>query len=694
MSSNKEHSDVGKMLLGLQDKLNYLQSALSNIDSGYSKQVSLLSTHVEKIQSDVKSKADQLLDKFMNGEVTVQELPGIKIREAQPRKPLSMAGQMQLQSFSKPPREEYKAKREKRRNTTASRQTPIEYVEAPCISEDDISKGMLNLINRGIIPKDVDLTPAFERGAPPLMNRAAPLYPSALKNERVFISSGLPENPHIKYDFNTAETARLEPASAKKPKIQYVEPIIERLPIKESPLPPKAPERILDPREYNELMDTFSSHFFIIRKGATLDTTPEFLSYARTYSFDWDRIRSLIKLMEDLTKRYKLEKVKVDGKMLSDIKVRKVTDEDLMVCIVDYEELLKKIKMPKLLFRTKNGPELAAAKIQAAWKMHKDKQKYKTFLKLSNTAKVIQAAFRRFLQVKTARKSAAIEFKKRMDNWKAMQDKFKQDWPTMKDSKRLEIHLPSLSYDESLRVTMDRFSVRQNLQIARLFNLQDENLSMIYISGFSIPEEIMSYYRRVLELSGIGGIDRRLKVIHPSVQGSILPHMSITKAILCSSDTLRQLKRLVAGQQAYIVPAVMSRDEVELSMILKIPILGGDPYKTALFSTKSGCRRIFSAATIPTPPGAFDIYEEREFMATLTRLIAKNLLYDTWIFKIDNEFNGRGHAWLEVGNMKMIKSLREQKDELSEEQQEALYQYLYKVTHISGPSQQSKACNS
>lgn len=39
----------------------------------------------------------------------------------------------------------------------------------PPISEDDINSGMMTLLNRGIIPKDVDLTPAFEKGAPPVM---------------------------------------------------------------------------------------------------------------------------------------------------------------------------------------------------------------------------------------------------------------------------------------------------------------------------------------------------------------------------------------------------------------------------------------------------------------------------------------------------------------------------------------------
>ena len=40
--------------------------------------------------------------------------------------------------------------------------------DPPHITEEDIEKGMITLLNRGIIPKDVDLTPAFEKGAPPM----------------------------------------------------------------------------------------------------------------------------------------------------------------------------------------------------------------------------------------------------------------------------------------------------------------------------------------------------------------------------------------------------------------------------------------------------------------------------------------------------------------------------------------------
>jgi hypothetical protein len=48
--------------------------------------------------------------------------------------------------------------------------------DPPPITEDDINKGMINLLNKGIVPKDVDLTPAFEKGAPPVMCRGIKFY--------------------------------------------------------------------------------------------------------------------------------------------------------------------------------------------------------------------------------------------------------------------------------------------------------------------------------------------------------------------------------------------------------------------------------------------------------------------------------------------------------------------------------------
>jgi hypothetical protein len=115
---------------------------------------------------------------------------------------------------------------------------------------------------------------------------------------------------------------------------------------------------------------------------------------------------------------------------------------------------------------------------------------------------------------------------------------------------------------------------------------------------------------------------------------------------------------------------MMSKDKVELSVLLGIPVLGGDPSQTALCSTKSGSKQISIEAEVPVPPAAMDIYDEREFYTTLTRLIAKNTYIETWLFKIDDEFAGRGIASLDLSTWKTFKTLK-RTSQLTEAQQEA-----------------------
>ena len=73
----------------------------------------------------------------------------------------------------------YKPKHTK---TVVSKKKPLTTVpefgsdDPPPITEEDIDKGMITLLNRGIIPKDVDLTPAFEKGAPSVTVKGAKFH--------------------------------------------------------------------------------------------------------------------------------------------------------------------------------------------------------------------------------------------------------------------------------------------------------------------------------------------------------------------------------------------------------------------------------------------------------------------------------------------------------------------------------------
>jgi len=58
---------------------------------------------------------------------------------------------------------------------------------------------------------------------------------------------------------------------------------------------------------------------------------------------------------------------------------------------------------------------------------------------------------------------------------------------------------------------------------------------------------------------------------------------------------------------------------------------------------------------VPIPPGAFEIYDEKEFINTLAILIVNNLSVENWIFKMDDENLGRGLAYLDVNSIKYLR---------------------------------------
>ena len=123
----------------------------------------------------------------------------------------------------------------------------------------------------------------------------------------------------------------------------------------------------------------------------------------------------------------------------------------------------------------------------------------------------------------------------------------------------------------------------------------------------------------------------------------------------------------------------MSEADIKLSISLAVPILCGEPDKVNIYSTKSGAKRIFQQAEVPTPISAYDIYDKSEFFASLSRLIAHNLFVNTWLFKIDDEVNGRGHASLSVETVKTIVELRKRKVEMTELVIEKIQEVIQKV---------------
>lgn len=193
-------------------------------------------------------------------------------------------------------------------------------------------------------------------------------------------------------------------------------------------------------------------------------------------------------------------------------------------------------------------------------------------------------------------------------------------------------------------------------------------VDVVYVSPFALTADVTGYYMKILEIGEVENPHARVTVVVPENTHKFPHHFSLAQMLIYSPKSLKRIRSLVKGRQAYIVPGVSpGTDDVKLSIMLQVPIMCGEPQKQALYSTKSGAKKIFALADVPTPISAIDIYDEQEFMLQLAKLIANNLYVNTWVFKVDDEFSGRGHASLYVDSIKSLSEIRRKQVEINEE---------------------------
>lgn len=88
--------------------------------------------------------------------------------------------------------------------------------------------------------------------------------------------------------------------------------------------------------------------------------------------------------------------------------------------------------------------------------------------------------------------------------------------------------------------------------------------------------------------------------------------MCLATVLKYSPRTLQRLQDLLQGRDAFVVGGFPHLDDLAVADELQVPFLGSEPAVAQLYSSKSGSKRIFASAGVPTPPGEWDIHSREQ----------------------------------------------------------------------------------
>lgn len=535
----------------------------------------------------------------------------------------------------------------------------------PPISDADAKQGLMSLLERGLIPSNAKIT--FE--PMPIAHKKMNIVESAAKSmdkARSIEESTKASDVIYKLDPNyvKAERLTLEKEKALKKdekKLRQTSGQVEKSEIAQinsivQPYPPPAtPNQFLDPLK--------KPLRFVIQNGFCKSDTQEYQTFKQFYCLHWGNIVSVIKQLEELCQNYVILVGLIDGHKVASLSntiavEQKPTINQLLEVFLNKDDIEKIIKTPGRRYLSMDGHQLAAITIQKNWRRFRDRNAYLKYRRRKWAAGVIALSWLTHVKMSKARVELRRTRIRQLENFRKRNREFMRNWPKIKTSKRVVIHLPSLGYNLSIRDNMKDLPIRENYQMARLCDIMDENVDVIYISSVPITEETLQYYSKLLGLraSVVTGntteqidITTRYKIVIPEALSSFPAHnMALSTLLKYSPKAIERIKKLIKGRDAYIVPGIQHHDDLHIAEILNLPVLASEPEIAYLYSTKSGSKRIFQSAKVNIPFGEFDIYNKQQLHECLAQEITENLDVQRWIFKIDDECDGRGMAHCDI----------------------------------------------
>ncbi|XP_028286912.1 IQ motif-containing protein H isoform X2 [Parambassis ranga] len=434
--------------------------------------------------------------------------------------------------------------------------------------------------------------------------------------------------------------------------------------------PPTTTSKSVDPNQIHKSpqilpgQDPVTKHPFTIINGQISPMATDFCHFKQRFSW-----RSVVDPLEALTKLlrdFAVPVAKVSGERLVELShgwdngwTKAPSAMALISVLENREEVSGLVLRPGQRYKGEGGVEAAAIHIQSCWRRYLAWTAYMCHCRRKWAARIITISWSMYTQRLSVRKALQARRFSQLENYRSRAQHLAANWKHIQSSKRTIIHIPSLGYSQSQRLSLRGFDILQTIQISRLCDVRDKNVEVIYICPQHLEDDILHYYTSLLKCDGdTDGADitqalsscmRRFIILIPEAVEYFPTHnLCLSTLLKYSPRTLKRIRNLIQGKQAYIVGGVAHVDDLAVADELGVPILGSEPAIAQLYGTKSGGRRIFVGAEVDVPPGSGDIYSLNQFHETLAELMTQNISVRRWLFKMDTEHGGRGTAYCDI----------------------------------------------
>lgn len=420
---------------------------------------------------------------------------------------------------------------------------------------------------------------------------------------------------------------------------------------------------------YNYIKNlSMKDNFLIKYLNYQLVIDEQFNLFKQKHKQNWKKIHNILSNYNILFEKLNINKALIDSNKILKLleyyygNTKNITNKDLLMCLTR-TDLLEKGFNPDNEFKIyEKIKEAFIIRIQKMYRKRLAHKKYKNLKLMHKFVIKIQKHTRGYL----IRKSVEVEkenYKELIHNqYIELFQQFKENYDETQSHERVEIHINSLSYNGDYNdCHIDKYSMKESLQLNRLIRLVDPKVEIIYIVPYELPEQILSYYYSILENLGISNLENRVHFIIPEASEFLPLNYSLSKLLYFSHRTLLEIKSLVFGKNCYIIPGIVGEIEEKLSIALNIPMLMSPKNEIDFIFNKSGIKSTFEINDIPFPISAWNIITEEEFYSSLAHLIVSYPKIRIWIFKGNYDTNSTGIAYFNTDKIDIINQLRMEK---------------------------------